>query len=282
LDHCRRLLAGGCDGINLLGTTGEATSLSGEQRLTVMEAVADGGLPLSRFLVGTGAAALDDAVRLTRRAAVLGFSGALVIPPFYYKGVGDDGVFAFYAALIERVAHPALRLYLYNFPALSGVALGLPLIERLVRAYPQTIAGLKDSSGDLPFAASVVAALPGLAVFPSSEATLLDARRAGFAGCISSTLNITAPLAGLVWNRPDAPEATARRDGLASIRSALITLPPVPAIRHAASRLYADERLRRVLPPLVPLHPSQAAQLDAALDAEPAYRDIVAAAERVA
>ncbi|HMD01609.1 MAG TPA: dihydrodipicolinate synthase family protein, partial [Candidatus Baltobacteraceae bacterium] len=126
--HCARLLENGCDGINLLGTTGEATSLSTRQRLAAMEAVAAAELPLERFMVGTGASALDDAILLTAKAEQLAFGGTLVIPPFYYKGVSEDGVFRFYETLIERVRAPALRLYLYHFPQLSGV----PITEGLV------------------------------------------------------------------------------------------------------------------------------------------------------
>jgi hypothetical protein len=177
--HCGRLLRDGCDGINLLGTTGEAVSFSVAQRLAVMEAIAASGLPPARFMVGTGAAALADAVTLTAAATRLGFAGALVLPPFYYKDVGDDGLYAHFATLIERVAAPALKLYLYHFPALSGVPFSRGAIGRLVAAYPTTIAGLKDSSGDLAYAQAVVTEFPELAVFPSTEAILLDARRRG-------------------------------------------------------------------------------------------------------
>lgn len=276
--HCGRLLHDGCDGINLLGTTGEAVSFSVAQRLAVMEAIAASGLPTARFMVGTGAAALADAVTLTAAAARLGFAGALVLPPFYYKDVGDDGLVAHFAALIERVAAPALKLYLYHFPALSGVPFTQAAIGRLLAAYPATIAGLKDSSGDLAYSDAVAAAFPELAVFPSSEAILLDARRRGFAGCISATVNVTGPLAARVWRANGAAEAAADQAALAALRATIARRPLVPAIRHTAARLFADAAFARMLPPLVPLSADEAFALDAELDGQPAFRALTSSA----
>jgi 4-hydroxy-tetrahydrodipicolinate synthase len=276
--HCRWLLANGCDGINLLGTTGEATSLSIAARLALMEAVAESGLPLLRFMVGTGTSALADTVTLTSRAARLGFAGALVIPPFYFKNLGEDGIFAYFATLIERVADPALALYLYHFPALSGVPFTLSLIGRLTAAYPGTIVGLKDSSGDLAYSDSVARAFPELDVFPSSEGVLLDARRSGYAGCISATANITAPLAGRAWTAGVSDAQSAASE----LRATIARYPLVAAIRHVASGLFGDARWERILPPLEPLTQAQAVELDAALRARPAYGEIVAAARSAA
>lgn len=276
--HCRWLLAHGCDGINLLGTTGEATSLSTAQRLAVMEAVAQSALPLGRFMVGTGASALADAVTLTTRAVDLGFSGALVIPPFYFKNVTDGGVFEYFVALIERVARPGLRLYLYHFPALSGVPFTLPLIERLVERYPGVIAGLKDSSGDVEYANRVAAAFRNLAIFPSTEAALAGAREAGYAGCISATVNVTAPLAGAVWraSADDADRETAQAS-LARIRATIAGYPLVPALRHLVARLRGDAAWCHVLPPLAALSAADAATLDDTLAQQPAFATIEAA-----
>jgi 4-hydroxy-tetrahydrodipicolinate synthase len=145
--HCRRLFALGCDAINLLGTTGEAMSFSCAQRMTIMEAVAASELPLAGCIVGTGASALADAVVLTRAAADLGFAGALVMPPFYFKNMTDDGLLRFFSRLIELVDRAALRVYLYHFPYLSGISFSPALVARLYERFGETIAGLKDSSG---------------------------------------------------------------------------------------------------------------------------------------
>lgn len=269
VDHCARLLAGGCDAINLLGTTGEATSLSLAARIAVMEAVAGAGLPLTRFLVGTGAAAFADALTLTQTAVRLGFAGALVIPPFYFKSIVDDGAFAYYARLIEAVDDDRLRLYLYHFPQLSGFGFSADLVRRLAAAYPATIAGLKDSSGSPGYAESIVTGCPSIDVFPSSETTLADAAAHGFAGCISATLNVSAPLAARVW-RGDTGAAPA----LGAIRSTIAKHQLVPALRAVMASLRADDRWLRVIPPLLELDSGSAAKLVAELDRNLAFRSV--------
>src|SRR5208282_806802 len=166
----RFLLDNGCDGLNVLGTTGEGTSFSLRQRLAVMSAYAASGLPLRRLLVGTGAAALDDAVTLTGHAAELGFAGALVLPPFYYKGVPDDGLAAYIGALVAATTDRPIPIYLYHYPQLSGLPWHPGLIRRLREAHGARIIGLKDSSGDMAYAREAAAIDPGFHVFPSTEA----------------------------------------------------------------------------------------------------------------
>ena len=172
----RFLLANGCDGLNVLGTTGEATSFSLDQRRRVMNAYAESGLLLDRMMVGTGAAALADAVTLTRHAAELGFAGALVLPPFYYKGVSDDGLVAVIEAILSATAARPIPLYLYHFPAQSGLPWHVALVRRLVESFGGRIVGLKDSSGDMAYAREAAAIAPGFRVFPSTEAALPEAR----------------------------------------------------------------------------------------------------------
>jgi len=246
--HARWLLANGCDGLNVLGTTGEAASFSVAQRGALMQAVADSGLPAEAMLVGTGAAALDDAVTLTKAAVALGFGGALVIPPFYYKDVSEDGLFAFYSALIERTGSDTLRLYLYNFPNMSGVPITLQLARRLCDSFGATIAGLKDSSGDMAYAAAMHRAYPSLDVFPSSEAVLAESRGAGYAGCISASANVTAPYCAPVWN--GTGDITAAQARVAAMRAAIASFPLVPALRFLVSELHRDPEWLRAMPPL--------------------------------
>src|ERR1043166_4925038 len=185
----RHLLDPGCDGLNVLGTTGEATSFSLEQRKRVMSAYKEAGLPLDRLMVGTGAAATADAVALTRHAAELGFAGALVLPPFYYKGVPDDGLAAYIDTIARATAGKPIPLYLYHFPANSGLPWRVELIARLLDAHRGRIVGLKDSSGDMAYARSAAAVSSDFKVFPATEAALMEARSGPFAGCISATVN---------------------------------------------------------------------------------------------
>jgi 4-hydroxy-tetrahydrodipicolinate synthase len=271
----RRLFDAGCDAVNLLGTTGEAVSLSVAQRLEIVRAVAASGLPLERMMVGTGAAAFSDAVHLTQAVTDLGFGGALAIPPFYYKEIDDGAVVAYYSALVERVDRPSLRLYLYHFPALSGVPFSLASIGALLERFPRTIAGIKDSAGQAGFAESLVAAFPALDVFPSSEVRLLDGRADGFAGCISASVNVTAPLAARLWAASPADrDALVLRQQVAAIRSALTGAGLIPALRSTVARLCRDDGWLTTLPPLLPLSPAQRRALDAQLDALPGFASI--------
>lgn len=274
--HCRRLLASGCDAINLLGTTGEAQSLSVEQRLAVMTAVAHAGLPLSVFMVGTGAASLADTVRLTRAAVDLGYAGALVIPPFYFTQITDDGIVAYYDALVERVGDARLRLYLYHFPALSGVGFSPDVVARIAARLPQTLAGIKDSSGVPGYAESIVARVPQIDVFPSSEGALATARARGFAGCISATVNVSASLAARVWRSAVDGASIVGDDQtqLIAIREALASHQLVPALRATLAALLGDAAWTRVVPPLVPLAPGDASALLARLNAIPAFAEL--------
>ncbi len=240
------LLENGCDGLNVLGTTGEATSFTAEQRMGVMSAAAK-ALPLDRMMVGTGAAAVGDAVKLSSHAAALGFSGVLVLPPFYYKGVSDAGVIAYIGAIAEATAVSGIPIYLYNFPALSGVPYTPKLVSALVNQFGARIAGLKDSSGDIPYAKEVAAISSALDVFPSNEGTLMDARSGGpFAGCISATANVNSKDCGKAYRNGD----TAALARAVSIRKLFDGLPLIAGIKVLVGHMHKDESLARVMPPL--------------------------------
>ena len=257
VEHCRRLLSLGADGINLLGTTGEATSLAVEQRIAAMEAVAASGLPLGRFMVGTGTAALGDTVRLTQRAVDLGFAGALVLPPFFYKGVEEDGLAAYFGALVDKVGRAALRLYYYHMPQNTGVPCSFELIGRLRARWPETLIGLKDSSGDLAHAAGLARAHPGFDVFPSAEGGIRDMDGGLFAGVISATLNVTVPLVSKDARGAD-PGAV---EAAVAIRAALSSVPLVPAVKSALADLTGAAAFSGVLPPWSPLSGERKAAL---------------------
>jgi 4-hydroxy-tetrahydrodipicolinate synthase len=266
IKRARHLLANGCDGLNLLGTTGEATSFSVEQRLSVMEAVAEAGLPLDRFMVGTGAAATRDAEVLTAAAARLGFAGALILPPFYYKGITDDGI----ACYIERVLAAAgaitIPLYLYNFPALSGVTYSVETVSLLLARFGNRIAGLKDSSGDIPYSEAIVALAPHLRVFPSNEGILLRARAGDFAGCISATASLNAPLCAAAFHKGDL----AALENASAVRALFAQLPLVPGIKAVMARITGDEAWEKLALPLTGLNAADAETLWQRFDDLPA------------
>jgi 4-hydroxy-tetrahydrodipicolinate synthase len=240
------LLDHGCDALNVLGTTGEATSFSTEQRRKLMSAYREAGLPMERLMVGTGAAAVRDAVELTRHAAELGFAAALLLPPFYYKGVADDGLVAYVEAIVAATKHRPIPVYLYNFPALSGVPWHVGLVARIVASFGNRVAGLKDSSGDLGFARAAAAVAPGFAVFPSNEAALLEARNGPFAGCISATVNLNADLCARAYRGGDAVALEAA----ANIRKLFDGKPLIAGVKALLAHIHGDPAWARVMPPL--------------------------------
>jgi 4-hydroxy-tetrahydrodipicolinate synthase len=264
----RHLLDNGCDGLNVLGTTGEATSFSREERMTVMTAYKTESLPLDLLMVGTGAAAVSDAIALTRHAAELGFAGALLLPPFYYKGVPDEGLFAYIAQIVEATAARPVPLYLYHFPAMSGLPWHVALIRRLLESFPSRIVGLKDSSGDMAYARSAAAISPDFAVFPSTEAALLDARRGDFAGCISATANCNADLCGRAWHDGDAGALEAA----VTIRKLFDGKPLVSGVKALLAHIHGDAALARVKPPLAGLSAADHTAVVAGYDAARAKR----------
>jgi len=268
IDLARYLLDNGCDGLNVLGTTGEATSFARDERMAVMSAYKAAGLPLDRLMVGTGAAAVADAVALTRHAAELGFAGALVLPPFYYKGVPDDGLVAYIDTLVTATAAKPIPIYLYHFPAMSGLPWHVNLIKRLLESYPARIVGLKDSSGDMAYARSAAAIAPGFAVFPSTEAALIEARGGAFAGCISATANVNADLCARAWRAGDA----AALDAAVAIRKLFDGKPLVSGVKALLAHIHGDPALARVKPPLAPFSAADRAVVCAGHDAVRAKR----------
>ncbi len=264
----RYLLDNGCDGLNVLGTTGEATSFSLDERKSVMDAYKANGLPLNRMMVGTGAAAVSDAVALTRHAAELGFAGALLLPPFYYKGVPDDGLVAYIDTLVKATAQKPIPIYLYHFPAMSGLPWHVTLIERLLESFPTRIVGLKDSSGDMAFARAAAAVSPDFAVFPSTEAALIEARAGAFAGCISATANLNADLCARAWREGDP----AALDAAVSIRKLFDGKPLVSGVKALLGHIHGDPALSRVKPPLAAFSAADRATVFAGHDAVRAKR----------
>jgi 4-hydroxy-tetrahydrodipicolinate synthase len=244
----RFLLANGCDGLNVLGTTGEATSFSTDQRMRLMSAYRAAGLPMDRLMVGTGAAALADAIALTRHAAELGFAGALLLPPFYYKGVPDDGLLAYVEAVVHATGTSPIPLYLYHFPAQSGLPWHLDLIKRLLSAFGNRIVGLKDSSGDMAYARAAASIATEFKVFPSTEAALMDARSGAFAGCISATANLNADLCGQAWRFGHR----AALETAVAIRKLFDGKQLVPGIKALLAHIHSDGTWARVQPPLQP------------------------------
>jgi 4-hydroxy-tetrahydrodipicolinate synthase len=266
--HCRWLLEHDA-GLAVFGTNSEGNSLSVREKLALLEALVDAAIPPARMMPGTGCCALPDTVELTRHAVQHGCAGVLMLPPFYYKSVSDDGLFASYSELIERVGDARLRLYLYHIPQVSQVPISLALIERLLARYPGAVAGIKDSSGDYDNTRAMLERFQprGFDVFAGSESFLLATLRAGGAGCISATANVNpAAIARLAreWEKADAD---AQQAALDQVRAVFQSFPMMAALKAAIARHAGDEAWLALRPPLVPLSAAQRVQLAARLDA---------------
>jgi 4-hydroxy-tetrahydrodipicolinate synthase len=269
LRHCRWLLSRGCSALAVFGTTSEANSLSVEERERLLERLLAGGIDPARIMPGTGSCALPDAVRLTDLATRSGCAGVLMLPPFYYKGVPEDGLFRFFAEVIERVGDHRLRVYLYHIPPVAQVGIGAGLVERLLARYPRIVAGMKDSSGDFENTRAMIQRFgqAGFDVFTGSERFLLETLRAGGAGCITATANVnSAAIDGLfrAWRTDGAGRL---QESLNTVRAALERYPIVPALKAVLAHHAGDAGWRQVRPPLVELPPERADALLAELRA---------------
>ncbi|MBW3099050.1 dihydrodipicolinate synthase family protein [Pseudohoeflea coraliihabitans] len=261
IEHCRWALGNGCNALNILGSTGEANSLRTEDRMRVMGWAAE-TLDRTRLMVGTGTPSLAETISLTQCAAENGYRVALVLPPYYYKPVTDDGLFRWYAALHDALGAAKIGIYFYNFPQMTGLKLSVSLIERLHLAYPHRFAGIKDSSGDLAYCREIVSRLPGFKVFPSSETSLSEAAQSGFAGCISATVNQSAPLCAELWARRSQPDS-ALVEAVGAMRTAISSQPLIPSVKYLVGRRTGEESWSNVVPPFVALDDGVKAALDA-------------------
>lgn len=263
--HCRKLLAEGAHGLAVLGTTSEANSLDLEERHQLLEGLVGAGIAAEKLLPGTGATSIGDAVLLTRHATELGARGVLLLPPFYYKAVSDDGLFAFVSEVIERVGDDRLQVYLYNFPQMSALPWSPALVARLITAFPATVVGLKDSSGDSAYMDRLLTEHAGFAVFPSSEALMLAGLRKGAAGCISATANTHVGGIRRLYDGWRGPDAEKLHETTSRVRQAVQNYPLIPAVKAILAEREGASDWLHIRPPLEQLGAKAKADLIAAL-----------------
>lgn len=261
LAFCHQLLRDGAHGLAVLGTTSEANSLDFDERKQALEKLVASGISPSQLLPGTGAASFGDAVKLTAHAAELGVKGSLLLPPFYYKGVSDEGLFDFVSEVIRRVNSKRLRLYLYNFPQQTGLVWSPALIAKLRGAFPEVIVGIKDSSGDANYLNTLLEKFPGFAIFPSSESLMVDALGKGAAGCISATANTHVKEIRALYDGWKSPQTGALNKRASAIRSLIASYPLIAAVKATLADQHKHKGWHRLRPPLTPLTEQQAADL---------------------
>jgi 4-hydroxy-tetrahydrodipicolinate synthase len=256
-EHCRWLLDSGCEGIVLLGTTGEANSFTVAERQSILEGVLARGIAPARLIIGTGCCAAGDTVTLTKHALANGVARVLMLPPFYYKNVDELGVIEAYSRTIETVGDDTLRLYLYQIPQLTGVSLGPAVIEGLVEAYPDVMAGIKDSSGDWSGIAQLCARFgESIDVLVGSERYLIPALRAGASGCVTASANAHPAMISKLYRERDRASAAALQEEVAAARVALEAYPMIAALKEITAQRTGTALWRNLRPPLTPLDAS--------------------------
>ena len=266
--HCRWLLDNGCDGLAILGTTGEANSFGLKERIGILDGLAEAGIPGERLMPGTGSCALPDTIALSRVAIDHGAAGVLMLPPFYYKNPSDDGLFAAYSEVIQKIGDDRLRICLYHFPQMSGVPIPYSLIERLVKEYPDTIVGMKDSSGDVDNMIGAAKNFPGFAVFSGSDELLLASIEAGGAGCITACANVASRLAAEVyggWVRGE--DVGAANEMLTAVRNTIMKFPLSTALKTLMARHSGNDGWLNIRPPLMRMSDTDRDTLFEAFDA---------------
>ncbi len=276
--HCKALIEEGCDGVALLGTTGEANSFSLEQRQHLLERVIVAGVDPQRLLPGTSQTNVPDSITLVKHAVGLGVKACVVLPPFYYKGVSDEGLFRFYAELIEGVGSDDLRVVLYHIPPIAQIGISLELTARLREAFPGIIVGVKDSSGKLESMEAYAKAFQGFSVLAGADPFMLPLLRAGGAGCITSSSNLIGKHLRVVFDNwfdetrsAEVEAAQARINAWRDLSNAYVQLPTVKAM---LARRRNHMGWTRVRPPLVELNADEVATVWGRMDALEAAENV--------
>ena len=272
INHAQWLMANGCTGLAPFGTTSEANSLGLEERMELLEELVDGGLDPAKLLPGTGMCALTDAITLTQHAVELECGGCLMLPPFYYKGPSEEGLYRYFSEVIEAVGDDRLKVYLYHIPPIAQVGFTLSLIGRLKNAYPDTIVGLKDSSGDWANTKSILDAFPDLEIFPGSEAFLLDGLRAGSSGTISASANVNPAALYTVYQNWQTADADALQARIGGVRKVFQSLNMIPFIKAIVAHYRNDPGWAKLRPPFVELNDADVAKAIKILETEHGFK----------
>ncbi len=257
--QCRWLLTQNC-GLAVFGTNSEANSLSANERNALLESLVSADVDPARMMPGTGCCALTDTVRLTEHAVKAGCAGVLMLPPFYYKDVSEEGLYRNFSEVVERVGDARLRIYLYHIPPVAVVGITTGLVERLLKKYPTAIAGMKDSSGDWNNTKTFLDAFAksGFDIFPGSESFLLAGLKNGGAGCISATANVNPAAIDRLYREWKKPDAELQQEALNVVRKTVGQYVMIPALKAVVAHYANDPQWATVRPPLTELTAAQA------------------------
>lgn len=263
--HAKWLLANGCDGLGVLGTTGEANSFTVAERLEILDKLAENGVPTKGMMPGTGCCAIPDTVEITKKALEIGAGSVLMLPPFYYKNQSDEGLFAAYSEVIQRIGDDRLKICVYHFPQMSGVPISMNLIGMLRKAYPNTVVGMKDSSGVLENMLTATREFPGFCVFSGADDLMLPVLREGGAGCITACANIASDLAQAVYSEyranGDDGNVEELQKPLAAVRKIISGYPLIPSLKAMVARHTGDNAWLNMRPPVLAMDTAQTQRL---------------------
>lgn len=268
VEHCHWLMEEGCTGLAPFGTTSEGNSLGIDERMELLEEIVDADIEPEVLMPGTGTPSLADTIVLTKHAVEVGCGGVLVLPPYYYKAPSEEGLYRYFSEMIEGVGEDDLKVYLYHIPPVAQVGFSLSLIGRLIKAFPDTVVGLKDSSGDWSNTAAILEAHPKFEVFPGSEIFLLDGLRKGGVGCISATCNVAARPIRKVYDNWKGAEADSLQAGITAVRKAIQAYPMIPALKAIVAHFREDPEWAKMRAPFMELPPADAEKLISQLKKE--------------
>lgn len=259
-EHCRWLVEQGA-GLAIFGTNSEANSISMQERSRALRALLDEGIDPKKIMVGSGTCSIPETVQLTREAVENHCESALILPPFFYKNLSDEGLAAYYSRVIDAVGSSKLRVYLYHIPQFTGVPITLGVVEQLLKAYSNTIAGIKDSSGDWSNTEQFLTRFPGIDIFPSSEALLEKALPLGAAGCISATANIQPKAIAKAISTYGTSDYPSRQSAITAVRKVVQNYPMIGALKRIVAQRTGVKSWSDVRPPLVTLQDAPAERL---------------------
>jgi 4-hydroxy-tetrahydrodipicolinate synthase len=251
----KNLLEAGCSGLAPFGTTGEALSVSNNERKLALEGLIKSGIDPSLLIPGTGLCNLPDTISLSQHAISLGCKGVMTLPPFYFKGMSDAGLYNYYTKLIEGIGSPLLKIYLYHIPQVSGVGLSIDLVKKLYTEFPKTVVGIKDSSGNWENTKALLE-IEGLIVYPGAELPVIDAIRLGAPGCISATANINpADISEVIELCHDGrwEEAETKHKKVCSVRLMFQDYAPIPAQKALLAHSTGRPNWGNLRPPMQPM-----------------------------
>ena len=267
VSHAKRLLQSGCAGLAPFGTTGEALSVGIDERIAALGALVDAGIDPKKLIPGAGLTALPDTARLSTACLEAGCAGVMLLPPFYFKDVPDDGLYAYFAKLIEMIGRDDLKIYLYHIPQVAGVGIPVDVVRRLHTEFPDQIVGIKDSSGNWENTRALLE-IDGLIVYPGSELPLIEAMRLGAPGCITATANLNAAgVADVIgtYLAGDVERAETLHERVKTFRLSFQDYAPIPAQKRLLSMWLGEPRMANLRPPLQAMDVEKARALAALL-----------------